>query len=75
MWFLRPWKRMVMVLCFYDIILIVAIVLLEWHYLVDIIAGVLVAGVAVAITDFAAVRKTVVSNKAEQPLRAGAPLS
>jgi membrane-associated phospholipid phosphatase len=30
--------------------LIVAILLLKWHYLVDIIGGILVAGAAIAIT-------------------------
>jgi len=50
MWFLRRWKRMLIVLCAYDSLLIVAILLLEWHYLVDIIGGILVAGAAIAIT-------------------------
>ena len=49
-WFLRRWKRMLIVLCAYDALLIVSILLLEWHYLVDIIGGILVAGIAVAIT-------------------------
>jgi hypothetical protein len=49
MWFLRRWKRIVLALGAYDALLIVAILLLEWHYLVDIFAGVLVAGVAIAI--------------------------
>jgi len=56
MWFLRRWKRMVIVLCAYDAILIVAILFLEWHYLVDIIGGVLVAGISIAITDSSAWR-------------------
>jgi len=51
MWFLRRWKRILAVLAAYDMLLLVAIVLLEWHYAVDIIAGVLVAGLAVAIVD------------------------
>jgi hypothetical protein len=50
MWFLRRWKRMLMVLCAYDCLLIVSILLLEWHYVVDIIGGILVAGIAIAIT-------------------------
>ncbi len=49
-WFLRRWKRMLIVLCAYDALLIVSILLLEWHYLVDIIGGILVAGIAIAIT-------------------------
>lgn len=51
MWFLRRWKRMLIVLCAYDGLLMVSILLLEWHYLVDIIGGILVAGIAIAITD------------------------
>jgi hypothetical protein len=49
-WFLRRWNRMLLVLCAYDALLIVSILLLEWHYMVDIIGGVLVAGIAIAIT-------------------------
>jgi hypothetical protein len=51
MWFLRPWKRMVIALATYDAMLLVAIVLLEWHYVVDILGGVLVAVLAVALVD------------------------
>jgi PAP2 superfamily len=51
MWFLRRWRRMVIALAAYDILLLVAIVLLEWHYIVDVIAGILVAGVAIAMVD------------------------
>jgi hypothetical protein len=51
MWFLRRWKRMVLALCVYDALLTGSILLLEWHYLVDIIAGLLVAAIAIAITD------------------------
>jgi hypothetical protein len=51
MWFLRRWRRIVIVLCVYDCVLIGAILLLEWHYFVDIIGGILVAGIAIAITD------------------------
>jgi PAP2 superfamily len=50
MWFLRRWRRMLLVLAGYDLLLIVAILLLEWHYFVDILAGALVAAVAIAIT-------------------------
>ena len=50
-WFLARWRRMVMALCAYDTLLILSIVLLEWHYLVDILGGVLVAGAAIAINE------------------------
>jgi hypothetical protein len=49
MWFLRRWRRMVIALAAYDLLLLIAIVLLEWHYVVDILAGILVAGVAIAM--------------------------
>jgi len=54
MWFLRRWKRMLMVLCAYDCLLIVSILLLEWHYVVDLIGGIFVAGIAIWITDHSA---------------------
>lgn len=48
-WFLKPWKRMVWILGLYNVLLLVAIILLEWHYVVDIIAGVAIAIVAVIL--------------------------
>ena len=51
MWFLQRWKRMVIALAAYDVLLMMAVVLLEWHYVADIIVGVFVAGLAIAITD------------------------
>lgn len=52
MWFLRSWRRMVIALAAYDVLLVAAIVLLEWHYVVDIIAGVFVAALAIVIIDW-----------------------
>jgi len=51
LWFLRRWKRMLYALAAYDVLLVIAILLLEMHYVVDFIAGVLVALLAIAITD------------------------
>jgi PAP2 superfamily len=51
LWFLRGWKRIAIVLAVYDVLLLAAILLLEWHYVVDILGGVLVAFVAIALTD------------------------
>jgi hypothetical protein len=51
MWFLRRWKRMLIALCAYDSLLIVSILFLEWHYIIDMIGGALVAAAAIAITD------------------------
>jgi len=47
LWFLRRWKRIALCLIIYDILLVPAILLLEWHYLVDLIGGVLVAAAAI----------------------------
>jgi membrane-associated phospholipid phosphatase len=49
-WFLRRWRRVVWVLATYDVLLIAAVLMLEQHYVIDIIAGFGVAGVAIAIT-------------------------
>ena len=49
-WFLRRWRKMVFALAAYDVLLIAAILMLEQHYVVDVLAGLLVAGLAIAIT-------------------------
>jgi PAP2 superfamily len=49
MWFLRRWKRITYVLILYDVVLVLAILLLEWHYLADVIGGILVAGAAIGL--------------------------
>ena len=46
-WYLRKWRRMLLFLIAYDVLLIPAILLLEWHYLVDIFGGVAVAVLAI----------------------------
>lgn len=51
LWFLRQWKRAFVLLSVYNGLVLVAIVFLEWHYLVDILAGVLVAAIAIAAVD------------------------
>jgi hypothetical protein len=51
LWFLRRWKRIMVALSAYDMLLIAAILLIEEHYVVDLIAGVLVAITAIAITE------------------------
>lgn len=52
MWFLRSSRRMVWALIIYDLLLIPAIVLLEWHYVVDLLGGVMVAAAAITIVNF-----------------------
>jgi len=50
LWFLRHWKRMVIALAAYDLLLVAAILTLEQHYVIDIIVGLPVAALAIAIT-------------------------
>jgi hypothetical protein len=51
MWFLRFSRRMTVVLVAYNALLAVAIVLLEWHYVVDVLAGAVIAALAIAAVD------------------------
>jgi len=66
-WFLRKWKRIVVFLLAYDALLIPAILLLEWHYFVDIVGGVAVAALAIALNRQA---KTGILTENILPLRA-----
>ena len=49
LWFLRRWKRLLTVLIAFDVLLVPSILLLENHYLVDLIAAVPVAAFAIAV--------------------------
>jgi hypothetical protein len=49
LWFLRRWKGMVLALIAYDVLLCAAIILLRWHYIVDLFGGVAVAALAIVI--------------------------
>ena len=49
LWFLRRWRRILAVLIVVDTILAAAIVLLEWHYVTDLLGGVAVAGIAIVV--------------------------
>lgn len=51
MWFLRIWKRLLLVFSIYNVLLLLAILLLEWHYVIDVLAGFLVAALAIASTE------------------------
>jgi hypothetical protein len=51
LWFIRKWRRMFAVLLVYDAMLFVSILLLEQHYLIDLIAGVIAAAVAIALVE------------------------
>ncbi len=50
LWFLRRWRRMVIALAVYDCLLAAAILMLEQHYVVDMIAAVPVAALAIALS-------------------------
>jgi hypothetical protein len=49
-WFLRPWRRLVYSLLAFQLLLVAAIYLLEWHYVVDLLGGALIAGTVIAIS-------------------------
>lgn len=51
LWFLRRWRRLVVALIAYDALLVGAILMLEMHYVIDIVAALPVAALAIAITD------------------------
>lgn len=51
LWFLRPRRRIIIALAAYDIFLLIAILMLEMHYAIDILVAVPVAAIAIAITD------------------------
>ncbi len=46
-WSLRKWRKMAVILMAFDLLLVTAIVVLEWHYLVDLVGGVVVAILAI----------------------------
>jgi len=58
MWFLRHWRRVTIALAIYDVLLVAAILLLEWHYVVDVIGGFLVAAVAIAVIEWPILRNS-----------------
>ncbi len=48
-WFLRRWKRILGFLLAIDVFIATAVVLLEWHYVVDILGGLAVAALAIVV--------------------------
>jgi hypothetical protein len=74
LWFLRRWKRVAWMLAGYDVLLAAAVLLLEWHYVADMIAGVLVAGAAIVISGAAAANGGQIPHFSRQErARNGAP--
>jgi hypothetical protein len=51
MWFLRRWKRITIALTVLNVVLVASILLLEWHYVVDVLGGVGVAILSIAIVN------------------------
>jgi membrane-associated phospholipid phosphatase len=51
LWYLRRWKRMVAFLIVMDLLIVFSTMLLEWHYVVDLIGGAIVALLAVGMVD------------------------
>jgi PAP2 superfamily len=51
-WFLRRWKWVAAILVAYTIVLVPAILILEWHYFIDIVGGVAVAALAVVLDEY-----------------------
>lgn len=49
MWYLKSYRGILACLCAFNMFLVMAILLLEWHYLIDLLGGVAVALVAIAI--------------------------
>ena len=50
LWYLREWKRLSALLLAFDAALIPSIILLEQHYLIDLLGGVVVASSAILMT-------------------------
>jgi len=50
LWFLRPWRRIFLALAAYDLFLVAAILMLEMHYVIDILVALPVAGLSIALT-------------------------
>ncbi len=50
LWFLRRFRPIMIVLAAYDLLLVAAILLLEQHYAIDVLAGLPVAAIAIAVT-------------------------
>jgi hypothetical protein len=51
LWFVRHWNRIAALLLAYNVILIPTILLLEQHYVVDLMAAIVVAGAAIALVE------------------------
>jgi hypothetical protein len=72
LWFLRSMKRVVWVLGVYDFLMLFSIVLLQWHYVVDLAGGAAVSFVAIMIFHYQCkgtplVSHSLLNREVEQP--------
>ena len=51
LWFLRPWKRLAFVFVIFNVLLIPCILLLEQHYVIDLVAAVPLIVLAIGMVD------------------------
>ena len=51
LWFVRQWRRIAGLFLAYNLLLLPTVLLLEQHYVVDIIGGFLVAAAAISIVE------------------------
>ncbi len=50
-WSLRQWRRIAVLVAVFDLVLVSSIVILEWHYLIDLVAGIAIAALAILIQE------------------------
>ena len=51
LWFLRPWKRLAILFVIFNILLIPCILLLEQHYVIDLLAAIPLIVLVIAMID------------------------
>ena len=69
LWYLRQWRRLAGVLIALDAMLCAAIVLLEYHYVLDLIGGVAVAAMAILLNDWTKCGPPVATVNSAEKLR------
>jgi hypothetical protein len=56
LWFCRKWKALFVILFLFDIFIVLGVLLLEWHYFMDVIGGMVVAGLAIVANELSSRR-------------------
>ncbi len=67
-WYLRRWRRVSLIVLGYCLLLAPAIVILQWHYVVDILGGLVVAVVAVWLIHAASNSRVATVQRSVNPL-------